>query len=317
MNLRTIETGSLVVHNALLIAETTKGHGLHLRIDPARPPPSIVCRHVQISPRTTYGDLLGIGEEITILVTNLVTDTTVQMTCRHFVTTVPKGIRGGLHMSTVRDLLRPLRLDLLEWIMLQHLHILPTMRRTASIPHHRHPQTPLPLPLQNDPCPRSINQYPSSSLQRNQSPPISVGHLRRLIPRTSPRTPQRQNQGFPVSLPRHYHHRNVQNERDVPVRKRRWLTVAHSQVAAQFTIMTLRPSWEKERLGKNFASTPRLHPDHPPVRFIKRFRKVRGTSLPSRGFSCTTRRKGCLSLPCEKSRFLKRSTTRVSSTLLT
>ena len=120
-NLRTIETGSQVVHSGLLISplvETTTGRGLHLRIDPARPPPSTAYRHAQTSPRMTYGGRLGIGAETTILATNIVTDTTVQMTCHRTVTTVLRETRGGRHTTTGRGLLRPIRLDPLEWTML-------------------------------------------------------------------------------------------------------------------------------------------------------------------------------------------------------
>jgi len=119
-NLRTIETGSQVVHNGLLIsllAETMIGHGLHLRIDPARPPPSTVYPHVRISPLMICGGRPGIGVETIIPVTSLVIDT-ARMTRRCTVTTASKVIHGGRHMITDRGPLPLLLLDPLEWIML-------------------------------------------------------------------------------------------------------------------------------------------------------------------------------------------------------
>ena len=167
-NLLTIETGSLAAHNGLLIAETTIRHGLPPRIDPARLPLSTVCHHAQTSLRMTRGDRPGTGEETIILVISPVIGTTVQMTYRHFVTTVPKEIHGDRHTSTDHGLLRPLCLDLLEWIMLQRLPVLPMTRHTVSIPLHRHPQIRRHPPLPSDPCPQSICRYPSPSLQRNR-----------------------------------------------------------------------------------------------------------------------------------------------------
>jgi len=250
-NLRTIGTGSQVVHKGLPIsplAGTTIGHGLHLQIDPARLPPSTVYHHAQTSPRTTYGGRPGIGAETTILVTNLVTDTTVQTTCRRIVTTAPKEIRGGHPMTTGRGPL-PLRLDPLEWIMLQLLALM--MHRTVSTPLHRRLQTPLPHPPQNDPYLQSINRYPFPFLQRNHLLPSSADPLHRLIPLRPPKTSRKLNQALPISLS--HHNRNVPNGRDALVKKRSWRTAARSRDAAQSTIMTLRPSWGKERLGKSPA----------------------------------------------------------------
>jgi hypothetical protein len=255
-NLRTIETGSQVVHNGLLIsplAETTTERGLHLRIDPARPPPSTVYHHVQTFPRMTHGGRLGIGAETTILVTNPVTDTTARTTFRPIVTTALKEIRGGHHTITDRGLLRPLRLDLLEWITLQLPPALLMMHRSVSTPLPRHPRTRLPHPLQNGPYLRNINRYLSPFLRESQLLPSSVGPLHRLILPRPPRLSQRLNQAPPPNLP--HHCQSVRNGRDALVRKRSWLMTTRSQDVAQFMIMTLRPSWEKERLGKRLSST--------------------------------------------------------------
>ena len=254
MNLRTIETGSQVVHNGLLIlplAGITIGHGLRLRIDPVRPPPSIVYRHVQISPRMTCGGRPGIGVETTIPVTDLVIDTTVRTTCRRTVTTAPKEIRGGRRMNTGHGPLRLLR-DPLGLITLQLL-ALRMMRRTAFTPLHRHHQTPLLHPLPNDLYHQNANQYPSPFLQRSQSPPNSAGPLYRLILLGPPKTSQKLIQVLRGNLP--HHHRNVQNGYDVLVRRRSWLTAARSQDVARFMTMTLQQSWEKGRLGKTSSFT--------------------------------------------------------------
>ena len=259
MNLRMIETGSQAVHNDPLIhlfAATTRGLGPHLRIDPARPPPSIAYPHVPTSPHTTCGERLGIGAETTILVISLVIDTTVQTTRRRIVMTAPKEIHGGHHTITGPGLLPPIRLDLLEWIMLQLLLALLMMHRTVSIPLHRHPQTRLPHPLRNDPCLQSINRYLSPFLQKSQSLPSSLGPLHRLILLRPPELSQSLTQEPPISLPNRQ--RNVRNGRDALVRKRSWLTTAPSQDVAQSTIMTSRPNWGKERLGKRFTLTRRF-----------------------------------------------------------
>ena len=206
-NLRTIGIGSRVVHNGLLIfllAETMIGHGLHLRIDPVRPPPSTAYRHARTSPRMTCGGRLGIGVETIILVTNLVTDTTVQTTCHRTVTTALKEIHGGRLMITDRGLLPPLRLDPLEWIILHLLLAFPMMHRTASTPLRRHPQTHLLHPLQNDPCLWSTSRYPSLFLPKNQSLPSSADPLRRSILFSPPILSQRLNQAPPISS---LHHR--------------------------------------------------------------------------------------------------------------
>ena len=241
-NLRTIETGSQVVHNGLLIsllAETTIGHGLHLRIDPAQPPPNTVYRHVQISLHMTYGGRPGIGVEITIPVTSLVTGTTVQTTCRRIVTTAPMEIHGDRRTITGRGLLRLLRLDHLEWIMLQLLVPL-MMHHTVCTLHRHHPQIPLLHPLQNVRCLQSINRYPFPCLRRNQSLPSSAGPLHHSILLRPPKTSPRLTQVLQISLPRH--HRSIHNGRDAPVRKRSWPMAAHSQDVAQFTTTTLQPS---------------------------------------------------------------------------
>lgn len=152
MNPHTIETGNPVVHSDPRIAETLTGHDPHLQIDLVLPPLSTVCHRVRIFPRMTNGGRPGIGEGTTILAINLVTDTTAPTTCRHFVTTVPREIRGGRRMSTDHGPLHLFRLDLLERTMLQLL-ALPSMRRTVSIPLRHLPQTPLLLLLQNHPYP--------------------------------------------------------------------------------------------------------------------------------------------------------------------
>jgi len=312
-NLRTIETGSQVVHNGLLIfllAETMIGHGLHLRIDPARPPPSTVYRHGRISPLMTYGGRPGIGVETIIPATRLAIDT-AQMTCRRTVTTGSKEIHGGRHMIVGRGLLRPLLLDPLEWIMLQLLLALPMMHRMACTPLHHHPQTPLLRPLRNDPCLQSVNRYPSPFLRRNRSLPSSAGPLHRLIPLRLPKTHQGLTQALQISL--RDHHRSVQSARDALGRKRSWLTAVRSQDVVRFMTMTLQPSWGKERLGRNssFDATFSALTVFP-VRYTRRSRKLRERSLPLRGFLCTTRRKGCLSLLSEKSKSSKLSNTRAS-----
>lgn len=207
MNLRTIENGSQVVRNGLPtspLAEIMTGHGLHLRIDPVRPPPSTAYRHARTSPRMTCGGRLGIGVETIILVTNLVTDTTVQTTCHRTVTTALKEIHGGRLMITDRGLLPPLRLDPLEWIILHLLLAFPMMHRTASTPLRRHPQTHLLHPLQNDPCLWSTSRYPSLFLPKNQSLPSSADPLRRSILFSPPILSQRLNQAPPISS---LHHR--------------------------------------------------------------------------------------------------------------
>lgn len=216
-NLRTIVNGSLVAHNGLLIAETTIGHGLRLQIDLARPPLSTVCHHVQISPRMTREGQPGIGEGSITLATNLVTDITVQTTFRQYVMTDLREIRGGLHTSTDRDPLRPLHFDLLGWIMLQLLFVL-TMRRLASIPLHRRPQTPHLHPLQNDPYPQNINLSLSRFLRRNRSLPSSAGLPQCWILNGPLRTYQSLNQELSTSLP--HHNRNVRTGRGALVRKR-------------------------------------------------------------------------------------------------
>lgn len=252
-NLRMIETGSQVVHSVPLIVETMIELAPLLQIDPVRPPLSIVCHHVQISPHMTRGGQRGIGREITTLATTLVTDTTARTTCRQFVMTAPKEIHGDRRMITGRDLLPPLRLDLLELIMFQLLPVPPTKPRTASIPRHRHPQTPLRRPLQNDRYPQSISQYPSPSLQKNRLLPSLVAPRHPSILHRSSKMSQRLSQALPISLP--LLHRSVQSVRGALVRKRSWHTVTRSRVVARSTIMKLRPSWERERLGESPAST--------------------------------------------------------------
>jgi hypothetical protein len=205
-NLRTIETGSQVVHNGLLIpllAGTTIELGLHLRTDPARPPPNTVYRHVRISLLMTYGGRPGIGVETIIPVTSLVTDT-AQTTCRHTVMTASKEIHGGRHMITGRGLLRPLLLGPLEWIMLQLLLALLMTHRMACIPLHRPLQTPLLHPPQNDPCPQSINRYPSPFLRRSRSLLSSAGLLHRLILLRPPKMCQRLTQALQISFYNHH-----------------------------------------------------------------------------------------------------------------
>ena len=195
-NLRTIETGSRVVDSdplIFLLAENTRGHGLHLRTDPARPPPNTVYRHVRISLLTTCGGQPGIGVVIIILATSLATDTTVQMTHPRIVTTAPKEIHGGHHMIIGQGHPHPLLLDPLEWTMLQLLLAL-TVFPMACTPLLHHPQTPLPLPLRNDPCLLSISRYLSPFPRRSRRPPSSAGPPHRSILRWPPRMYQRLTQ---------------------------------------------------------------------------------------------------------------------------
>ena len=279
-NLRAIETGSQVVHNGLLtypLAENTTGHGLHLRIDPARPPPNTAYRHVQTSPRMTHEGRPGIGVGTIILVTNLAIDTTVQTTRRHIVTTVPKVIHGGRHMITGLGLLLPLCLDPPEWIML-HLLLALMTHHMASTPLRRHPQTRLPHPLQNDPYLQNINRYPSLFLRRSQLLRSSAGPLHRLILFSPPKLSQRLNQAPPINLP--HHHRNGWIGRDVLARKRSWLTTARSQDVAQFRIMTLRPNWGKEHLGKSCTPTRHFPLTTFAARYIRQSRKPQERSSP-------------------------------------
>ena len=280
-NLRMIETGSQVVYNGPLtfpLAETMTGRGPHLRIDPARPPPSTACRRVQTSPHMMHGGRPGIEAETIILVTNLVTDTTVQMTRYRIVMTAPKEIHGDPHTTTGRGPLRPLCLDPPEWIMSHLLLALLMTHRTASTLLRRHRQTRPLRPLQNDLCLRSTNRYPSLFLRKSQLLPGSAGPLRRLILLSPPKLSQRLNQAPPISLRRH--HRNGRNGCDGLVRKRSWLTAARSRDVAQSRIMTLRPNWEKERSGKSFTLMRYSHLTVRPVRYIRQFRKLLGRSLP-------------------------------------
>lgn len=286
-NLLTIETGNRVVHNGPMTAETTIGHGLLFQIDLARLPLNIVYPHVRTSPHMTYGGRPGIGEGIIILATKFVTDTTVQTTRSRFVTTVPKEIHGGPHMITDHGLLHPLLLELLRWITLRPPLALPTMRRTASIPPHHHPQTLHLLHLQNDPCPQNINQYFSPFLQRSLSLPNLVGLHRRLMLRLPPKPYQRRNRMFSINL--FHHRRHVQNVRDVLVKRRDWLTAIPSPAVGRFTTTKLLPNWGRARL----------------VRFTKRYRRPQERLLLLRGSSCTTRRKECPSLLFEKLRSSK------------